>query len=56
MPLLVAIIVWVIHILIIGSLAAPQEKKPGSRQTGKSEKLPAQNVRFPINARSITQS
>ena len=42
-PVLVAIMVWVIRILIIGSLTASLEKKSRSRQAVQSEKRPAQN-------------
>ncbi len=50
-PVLVAIMVWVIRILIIGSLTSSLEKKSHARQTVKSEKHPA-NAGFPLNARS----
>lgn len=50
-PVLVAIMVWLIRILIIGSLTSSLEKKSHAGQTVKSEKHPA-NAGFPLNARS----
>ncbi len=51
MPVLVAIMVWVIRILIIGSLTSSLEKKSHTKQSVNKENRPAA-AGFPVNTRT----
>ena len=51
-PVMVAIMVWVIRILIIGSLTSSLEKKSSPIQAAPRESRPAAATGFPLNTRS----
>lgn len=53
-PVMVAIMVWVIRILIIGSLTSSLEKKSGASQPAPRKARPAPASGFPLNARSAS--
>ena len=51
-PVLVAIMVWVIRILIIGSLTSSLEKKTRANQATQQQRHPASAAGFPLNTRT----
>lgn len=51
-PVMVAIMVWVIRILIIGSLTSSLEKKSRASQPAPRQSTPAPAAGFPLNTRS----